>query len=120
MKDAGYVLADIARLLGVSSQSVNQSLNAKDIKSGFLEELCRVLKKDMSFFYGYPDGESAIKGLRQENEELKKEVEELKRELARTQDPNLESKNGRIYKLWMKFMDITEEMQELYKEEKEE
>lgn len=57
LKDAGYVLADVARLLGVPPQSINQTLNAKDVKSGFLEDLCRVLKKDISFFYGVkPDG----------------------------------------------------------------
>lgn len=50
--DAGYVKAEIARLLGVPPQSLNQTLNAQDIKSGFLEDLCRVLGKDMSFFYG--------------------------------------------------------------------
>lgn len=118
LKEAGYVLADVARLLGVPPQSVNQSLNAKDIKSGFLEDLCRVLGKDMSFFYGNNADESEVKCLRKENEELRREIFELKRELTRMQDPDLESKNNKIYRLWMKFMEITEEMQELYKEEK--
>jgi hypothetical protein len=35
-------------------------------------------------------------------------------------DPNLKDKSERIYNIWMKFMDVTEEMQELYKENKEE
>jgi transcriptional regulator with XRE-family HTH domain len=118
LKDAGYVMADIARLLGVPPQSINQSLNAKDIKTGFLEDLCRVLGKDMSFFYGAADGNSLVNQLRQENSELKNEIRDLKRELSMYSNPD-EAKNGKIYKLWMKFMDITAEMQEMYKEEKE-
>lgn len=34
-------------------------------------------------------------------------------------DPGKESKGGKVYELWTKFMDITEEMQNLYREEKE-
>ena len=51
LKDSGYVLADIARMLGITPQALNQLLNAKDVKTGLLEDLCRVLGKDMSFFY---------------------------------------------------------------------
>lgn len=114
LKDAGYVLADVARLLGVPPQSLNQTLNAKDVKSGFLEDLCKALGKDMGFFYGISvtNPNEEMKELRKENEKLKKQIDIL----SNIPSPSKESK---VYKLWMKFMEITSEMQELYKEEKE-
>lgn len=115
LKDAGYVLADIARQLGVPPQSVNQTLNAKDVKSGFLEDLCRVLNKDMSFFYG----DASISSVDDEVKRLREENAVLKAELARQHDVHLPAKDSKVYNLWMKFMQITMEMQELYKEEKE-
>ncbi len=115
LKGAGYVLADIARQLGVPPQSVNQTLNAKDVKSGFLEDLCRVLNKDMSFFYG----DASTSSVDDEVKRLREENAILKAELSSRNDVNLPAKDSRIYNLWMKFMQITMEMQELYKEEKE-
>lgn len=50
---------------------------------------------------------------------LREEVRRLKDELTRMSDPNLKEKENKVYNLWMKFMQITMEMQELYKEEKE-
>jgi transcriptional regulator with XRE-family HTH domain len=107
LKDAGYVLADIARMLGVPPQSVNQTLNAKDVKTGFLEELCRILKVNMGFFYEI-DTDTEVSKLREENRKLKEE-------LTRMSDPILVEKENKVYNIWMKFMEITEEMQELYK-----
>lgn len=47
----------MAELMGVFPQSFNKTLQADDVKSGFIEKLCRVLDKDISFFYGVkPDG----------------------------------------------------------------
>ena len=51
---------------------------------------------------------------------LRKENAALKAELRRLKEIKLPTRDGKIYNLWMKFMEITEEMQELYKEEKEE
>lgn len=53
-----------------------------------------------------------IELLREENTNLNKELERLK-------TLKLPTKDSKVYNLWMKFMDITSEMQELYKEEKE-
>lgn len=108
LTEAGYVKAEIARLLGVPPQSVNQSLNAQDVKSGFLEDLCRVLNVDMSFFYSFDTNEEVTK-LQEENARLKAEV-------VRLSDPNHSDKENRVYNLWMKFMEVTAEMKELYKE----
>ena len=53
LTDGGYTVNSIAKLLGKKSQDISQILNkTADIKTGFLEELCRVLKVDMTFFYG--------------------------------------------------------------------
>jgi hypothetical protein len=53
-----------------------------------------------------------IELLREENTNLNKELERLK-------TLKLPTKDSKVYNLWMKFMDITSEMQGLYKEEKE-
>lgn len=124
LKDAGYVLADVARQLGVPPQSINQTLNAKDIKSGFLEDLCRVLGKDMSFFYDIPskrgtgEEDETVTGMRKTIETLQQENSLLQAELLRLKNLKLPTKDSRVYNIWMKFMEITIEMQELYKEEK--
>ena len=124
LKDAGYVLADVARQLGVPPQSINQTLNAKDIKSGFLEDLCRVLDKDMSFFYDIPskketdEEDETIIGMRKAIEALQQENTALQVEIIRLKELKLPTKDSRVYNLWMKFMEITCEWQELYKEEK--
>ena len=115
LKDAGYVLADIARQLGVPPQSINQTLNAKDVKSGFIEDLCRILNVDIGFFYGDVSKSTS----NDELEHLREENAILKAELARQHDIHMPTKDSKIYNLWMKFMQITMEMQELYKEEKE-
>lgn len=41
----------LAQKLGVSPQSLSQTFNAADVKSGMLEKIADVLGKDMSFFY---------------------------------------------------------------------
>lgn len=121
MESAGISQAEIARRLGVIPQSVGQSLSAKDVKSGFLEDLCRVFDMDISFFYS---GESSAKSrdveeLKDYISHLQKENQELRSELSLKKDPDLQSKESEIYRLWMKQMEITERMQELYQSQKE-
>ena len=128
LKSAGISQAEIARRLGVVPQSVIQTLEAKDIKSGFIEDLCRVLDKNISFFYG---GESSQKSDELENannqikhlleavEQLQKENSRLKTEIIHLENPDRNKTESEIYRLWMKQMEITERMQELYKKEKE-
>lgn len=96
LKNAGYVLADVARLLGVPPQSINQTLNAKDVKSGFLEDLCRVLEKDISFFYGVkPDG--VMEG----------KFEELRKLAISNDDQQLDASSKRVNG-WMNEADVIE------------
>lgn len=51
LNESGLSLAEIARRLEVTPQSVSQFFKADDVRTGLLEDLCRVLDKDMSFFY---------------------------------------------------------------------
>lgn len=123
LKESGVSQAEIARRLGVIPQSVIQTLEAKDIKSGFIEDLCRILDKDINFFYGGKAlAESKgkdIKILENKISLLEEENIKLRHELDRLQDPDLPNKESEIYRLWMEHMKITERMQELYKKEKE-
>lgn len=117
IKETGVSQAEIARRLNVIPEVVGQKFEAKDIKTGFLEDLCRVLNKDMSFFYGDASASSSL--LEEEVKRLREENAVLKAELARQHDIQVPVKDSKVYNLWMKFMQITMEMQELYKEEKE-
>jgi transcriptional regulator with XRE-family HTH domain len=121
---AGISQAEISRKLGVIPQSVNQSLAAKDVKSGFIESLCRAFELDAGFFYGgaaLPDAEhnKKIRIFEEKVSLLQQENEKLKEEITRMNDPELPKKESEVYRLWMEHMKITERMQELYQIEKE-
>ena len=55
MAETGISLTRISQMLGKSPQQLDQALNAKDVKTGMVEELCRVLNVDITFFYGAGD-----------------------------------------------------------------
>ena len=127
LKGTGLSLAEIARRMGVIPQSVVQALEAKDIKTGFLEEVCRVIDKDMSFFYGgtastsEEDNNEVIATLRKELESLRQENDLLKAELRHQSDPDKSTKESQVYELWMEHMkiekmrsDFDNRMQEMY------
>lgn len=44
-------LAEVARKLNVSQQSLNQTLNAADIKTGFIENIAKIYCRPISFFF---------------------------------------------------------------------
>lgn len=44
-------LAEVARKLNVSQQSLNQTLNAADIKTGLLENIAKIYARPISFFF---------------------------------------------------------------------
>lgn len=50
---------------------------------------------------------------------LEDEIRRLKSELRMKEDPEQPTKESEVYRLWMKQMEITERMQELYKSQKE-
>lgn len=51
LSTCGISQAEIARRLGMSTQSMSQALNVADIKTGFLEKIANVLGVPMSSFY---------------------------------------------------------------------
>lgn len=52
LKTTGRPIAEIARELDVLPQSLNQALNVKDVKTGLVENLSRVLNLPIGFFFG--------------------------------------------------------------------
>ncbi len=114
--------AEIARQLGVFPQSFNKTLQSKDVSSTVLENIAKIIGKDMSFFYG---GEASTSGeevskLLDQISTLNEEIKRLKDELRMKDDPEQPTKESEVYRLWMEHMKITERMQELYKSQKEE
>ena len=51
LSTCGISQAEIARRLGMSTQSMSQALNVADVKTGFLEKIANVLGVPMSRFY---------------------------------------------------------------------
>lgn len=45
-------IGEVAKKLNVLPQSLNQTLNAADIKTGFIEQLVEVFEKPVSYFFG--------------------------------------------------------------------
>lgn len=128
LKETGISQAEIARRLGTIPETIGQKFEAKDIKTGFLEDLCKVLEVNMSFFYGGDSSQvsdelekakTTIKHLYEAVEQLQEDNSRLKSEIIHLQNPNRDKAESEIYRLWMKQMEITERMQELYKSEKE-
>ena len=129
LKATGISQAEIARRLNVIPETIGQALKAKDIKTGFLEDLCRVLDKDMSFFYDVATSKDSnetekqndtIKHLYDAIQLLQEENSNLKSEIIHLKDPDKPKKESEVYRLWMEHMKITERMQELYQKQKEE
>ena len=110
--------AKLAEMMGVFPQSFNKTLQADDVKSGFLEKLCQVLGKDMSFFYDGAASSSTNEDLKAEVERLREENKNLRIELSQAKDPEQPRKESEVYRLWMEHMRITEKMQELFESQK--
>lgn len=110
--------AKLAEMMGVFPQSFNKTLQADDVKSGFLEKLCQVLGKDMSFFYDGVASSSTDDDLKAEVERLREENKNLRIELSQAKDPEQPRKESEVYRLWMEHMRITEKMQELFESQK--
>ena len=114
----GVSQAKLAEMMSVFPQSFNKTLQADDVKSGFLEKLCQVLGKDMSFFYDGAASSSTDDELKAEVERLREENKNLRIELSQAKDPEQPRKESEVYRLWMEHMRITEKMQELFESQK--
>ena len=51
LRTTGHSITELAGKLGMSQQNLSQALNAKDIKTGLLEDLAKVLDVPITFFY---------------------------------------------------------------------
>lgn len=107
-------LKKLAQDIGMSEANLHRCININKIQASDLEQIAIRLNVDVRTFFEV----EALKNDSQEVEALKNENAVLKAELRRMQELKLPTKDSKIYNLWMKFMEITEEMQELYKEEK--
>lgn len=58
----GVTQAELSKRMGISSQSLSQSLSANDVKSGFLERVCQALGTTIWSAYGDNFGVSNING----------------------------------------------------------
>lgn len=56
--NSGYILADVAKEMGVIPQTLNSLLQANDIKTGVLENIAKAINKSIYFFFE-PDCESS-------------------------------------------------------------
>jgi transcriptional regulator with XRE-family HTH domain len=54
IKLCGISLREVAGLLGISEQNLQNKLNTDDIKVSFLVDLSRILDKDINFFLEIP------------------------------------------------------------------
>ena len=77
----GISQAEIARRMGVFPQSLNMTFKAADVKSSIIEKLCKVLGKDMSFFYDTPSKDIELERLRKENRQLHDLITKIKEEI---------------------------------------
>lgn len=52
LKQEGIMLSELARLLGFENdQRLHSALKANDVRSGLIEDIARVLDKNVSWFY---------------------------------------------------------------------
>lgn len=99
----GYRVGDLAEKLDMSQQNFSRALSVADIKTGFLEKLCDVLGKEMSFFYDYTQSGSEpqqnktvpyfmYRDLQDRCETLVRENQTLKERLSKYEDNRIEKK----------------------------
>lgn len=60
LQTLGISMAKIAKILGVSSQAFNHTLQAADVKSGTIEKLCAALDLDITFFYTHTGARNTV------------------------------------------------------------
>lgn len=110
-----------AEKMGTTYQTLyNIIYKDSDFKVSLLEKIAKYFKVPVGFFFDEEivdvqvddDLAEQISSLREENSKLKELI-------ATMSDPNHSEKENRVYNLWMKFMEVTAEMQELYKEKGE-
>lgn len=107
---------ELAKRLGKTKQAVYDMIEKQDLNTSLLRELSVIFNVPVTFFF---TDKEEIDSASEKVELLKAENYDLKREVERLKNLKLPTKDSKIYNLWMKFMEITSEMQELYQKEKE-
>lgn len=69
---SGYVLADVAKNMGIIPQNLQSLLAAEDIKTGVLENIATAISKSVYFFY---DDNDALKEEKQPSEDVGKLID---------------------------------------------
>ena len=116
--------AAFAKAIGIAPTSITNYLGkqrASKPSADLLEKIVNSLDIDAMWLLtgkGEMRRMSIDEATMMEIESLKGENASLKKELERLKALKIPTKDSKVYNLWMKFMDITSEMQELYKEEK--
>lgn len=114
-----------AEKMGTTYQTLyNIIYKDSDFKVSLLERIANYFKVPVGYFFNEAnsvknDNLFGGENLEEQIIHLREENNKLKAELTRLNNPNLSQKENRIYNLWMKFMEVTSEMQELYKENEE-
>lgn len=52
LRATGHSITELAGKLGTSQQNLSQALSAKDVKTGLVEDLAKVLGLPVSYFFG--------------------------------------------------------------------
>jgi transcriptional regulator with XRE-family HTH domain len=79
----GLQKAAIAEKLGLSPQHLQQQLRVADVKSSFLEKVCKAFGWTMGQLYGETATNTTASLVAKENEDLRNEIINLHLELAR-------------------------------------
>ena len=106
--------AKFASFIGISPQALSMCFTRNSYDAELIFNKCEGISGDWLLS---GEGEMLVNS-RFVNNELELENIKLKQEITRLKSSKLLTKDSRIYNVWMKFMEITSEMQELYKEEK--
>ena len=89
-------------------------------KADLLQRIANYFNKPVGFFFDEKEiGQNeSTEDLLKQIDVLKEENAALKKELARLKEIKIPTKDSKVYNLWMKVMEITVEMQEMYNKEK--
>lgn len=100
----GKTQAEVAEMLGVSPQALNSFFNAKDVRSGLIEDVSRVFKIPLSVIYGEAgfssvagDGSTSVAGVGNNvnaSDALVRAIDEISAQRRLTED--VVSQNGRL------------------------
>ena len=93
LSNQGYTITRLAELLGESQPNISAKLSRDSVKTDFLEKLCDVLNKDMSFFYGGTKFLVINKSSSEQQQVPRYLYEDLKKELIEAIRENEQLKN---------------------------